>query len=58
MGARHVDLFGADCRGTTDVSGYEGEDRTLERWRREELDLAATFQLLADHGTTVNRVPP
>lgn len=61
LGARHVTLYGADGRrsvGTIDASGYKGEDRTTERWEREENDLAFTIAMLAGRGTTVQRIEP
>lgn len=61
LGADHVILYGADGRrsvGTIDASGYKGEDRTAERWEREENDLAFTIAMLASRGTTVQRIEP
>lgn len=61
LGAAHVDLYGADgaAAGTAiDCTGYPGEDRTPERWRREELDLALTIELLAELGITIHRISP
>lgn len=61
LGADHVILYGADGRrsvGTIDASGYKGEDRTAERWEREENDLAFTIAMLAGRGTTVERIAP
>ncbi len=59
--AKHIDLYGADgaAGGTPiDCTGYAGEDRTPERWRREELDLALTIELLAADGIVINRISP
>jgi hypothetical protein len=56
--ASHIDLYGADCRGTTDATGYNGENRTDDRWQREEADLSSTIALLNEHGVTVNRITP
>ena len=61
MGARNVDLYGADGAASTtpiDASGYRGEDRTSERWAREESDLSWTRTILAELGTIVNRITP
>lgn len=61
LGAREVILYGADGRrsvGTIDASGYKGEDRSAERWEREESDLAFTIAMLADRKTTVQRIEP
>lgn len=61
IGAKHVDLFGADGAASTtpiDCTGHPGEDRTRERWGREELDLALSIELLAAAGTTVHRLSP
>lgn len=59
FGAHTVDLYGADGRystSTVDAAGYAGEDRTAERWEREERDLAYTTDLLLSQGCTVNRI--
>lgn len=61
LGASRVILYGADGRnstGTVDAAGYGGEDRTAERWEREEHDLAYTIKMLAGLGTTVQRIEP
>lgn len=61
LGADHVILYGADGRksvGTIDASGYKGEDRSAERWEREESDLAFTIAMLAGRNTTVQRIEP
>ena len=61
LGTLHVDLYGADGAASTstiDASGYRGEDRTAERWAREESDLSWTRTILAEFGTTVNRIAP
>jgi hypothetical protein len=61
LGARHVILYGADGRrsvGPIDAAGYRGEDRTAERWEREERDIAYTVEMLAGLGTTVQRIEP
>ena len=61
LGAKHVDLYGCDGAAggrVEDATGYRGEDRTAERWEREERDLAWTKALLAEHGTTINRIEP
>ncbi len=39
LGATHIDLYGCDSIHTKtreDCTGYLGQDRTLERWKREE----------------------
>lgn len=61
LGAVHIDLFGADgaASGTAfDCTGYVGEDRTPERWRREALDLDLTVALLAERSVAVHRISP
>ncbi len=59
LGAKLVRLYGADginSTSTIDASGYKGEDRTRDRWEREERDLAFTTELLAGSGVTVERI--
>ncbi len=51
----HAHRLGA---AAIDCTGHAGEDRTPERWRREDEDLALTVQLLADAGVAVTRIPP
>jgi hypothetical protein len=61
LGARHVILYGADGAksvGTIDASGYKGEDRTDDRWAREERDMAFTTEMLAGEGISVERIAP
>jgi hypothetical protein len=58
LGVRHVDLYGCDLAGTTDATGYVGEDRSADRWARERSDLDYTIALLAPHGLTVRRITP
>lgn len=58
-GSTRIDLFGADgvASGTViDCTGYRGEDRSADRWRREAADLDFTTALLLEHGTTVQRI--
>jgi hypothetical protein len=59
-GAAAVDLYGADGIAggqVEDCTGHPGDDRTLERWKREELDLALSTDLLAELGVAVTRIP-
>ncbi len=63
LGARRIDLYGCDIFRAdfdpwqvADASGYGGEDRNRTRWDREREDLQHTFSILADHGTTVQRI--
>ncbi len=63
MGATRIDLYGCDLFRpdfdpwqTADASGYHGEDRNRSRWDREREDLRETFSILADHGTTIQRI--
>ena len=61
LGAKTVRIYGADgarSTSTVDASGYAGEDRTADRWEREENDLAFTTALLGEHGVTVERIAP
>ncbi len=61
LGATAIDLYGADgaAAGTPiDCTGYAGEDRTPERWRREAADLALTRSLLAQRGVAVHSLSP
>jgi hypothetical protein len=61
LGATQVDLYGADgaAAGTPlDCTGYAGEDRSIERWRREALDLVLTIELLAAVGVTTTTIAP
>ncbi len=59
LGATAIDLVGADGAASTtpiDCTGYAGEDRTRERWGREELDLALSIELLTAAGICVRRI--
>jgi hypothetical protein len=61
LGATAITLYGADGRksiSTIDASGYKGEDRTAERWEREENDIAYTFAMIRSRGTTIERIDP
>lgn len=61
LGAREIFLYGADgikSTTTVDASGYKGEDRTPDRWQREEHDLAYTIAMIQGRSTTVHRIDP
>lgn len=61
LGADEIILYGADGRNSTstvDASGYGGEDRTPDRWEREERDLAYTIAMLNGRSTKVTRIEP
>ncbi len=62
LGAKEITLFGCDFgEGSSegeDCTGYAGEDRTPERWRRERDGMAATYSLMADCAVSVTRITP
>ena len=58
LGAKRIEVRGADWDGTTDWDGYhdQHQSRTPERWAREAEDFAALRTLLAGRGVRVERV--
>lgn len=54
-GATQVDIYGCDLVGVEDATGYGGEDRTEDRWRREARDLQFTRDLLKSFGINTTR---
>ncbi len=61
LGTKVIDLYGCDGAASTstiDAAGHPGDDRGAERWKREESDLSWTRTILAEFGTTVNRIAP
>ncbi len=60
VGAREITLFGCDFGegGPDDCTGYVGEDRGPERWRREREGMAATISFMSDIGVSVTRILP
>jgi hypothetical protein len=58
LGAKQIDIYGADMRGTRDFDGFEGEgyNRTEDRWDTERTILNRLTAWMADHGTTIRRV--
>ncbi len=61
LGAERVDLYGCDGAAgnqVEDATGYRGEDRSAERWAREESDIEWTRSILAEFGATVHRIKP
>ena len=58
LGATAIDLFGCDLAGREDCTGYLGEDRNDDRWRRERAGLEQTTALLSELGITVRRIAP
>lgn len=56
IGMQSIDLIGCDMRGDADATGYGGEDRTEDRWKRERSDIEFTKSLLHGMGAAVHRV--
>lgn len=60
-GASEIVLYGCDFGAggqIADCTGYLGEDRGPERWKREKDDVAKTIAMLTEHGVTVTRIAP
>ena len=56
LGAQTIDIYGCDLIGVDDATGYKGEDRTGDRWKRENADLSFTIHILQQHNVTVRRL--
>ena len=58
LGAKRIEVRGADWDGTTDFDGYrdQHQSRTPERWERERGDFEALRKVLAGRGVRVERV--